>query len=54
MPEHSRDAFVEFYHDRDVYRTMERQARVEGCSVEEMYKRAAERYLDSLISRRIK
>jgi len=49
MPEASRDAFVEFWHDRDIYITMEAQAIKEGLSVEALYKKAAEAYLDALV-----
>jgi hypothetical protein len=52
MPIGERDAYVEFFHDRDVYRTMEREAHRQGCSVEELYRRAAEGYLDMLARRR--
>jgi DNA/RNA-binding domain of Phe-tRNA-synthetase-like protein len=52
MPIEARDAYVEFYHDRDVYRTMEREAQRQACTVEELYRRAAEGYLDMLAMRR--
>jgi len=51
MPEASRDAFVEFYHDRDIFISMEAQAIKEGVSVEELYQKAAETYLDGLVKR---
>lgn len=52
MPEISRDAFIEFYHDREIYTTMETQAIKESMSVESLYKKAAEYYLDSLVVRK--
>lgn len=52
MPEETRDAFVEFWHDRDIYISMEAQAIKESMSVESLYKKAAERYLDSLVRKK--
>lgn len=48
MPEESREAYVEFFHDRGVYLAMEAESLRENTTIEELYKKAAEFYLDSL------
>lgn len=52
MPPQSREAYVEFFHDRGVHLAMEAQAIRESISTEELYKKAAESYLDSLARRK--
>lgn len=52
MPENTRDAFVEFYHDREVFLSMEEEAIRQKMSVEELYKTAAEFYLEEKSKRR--
>lgn len=49
MPVESREAYVEFFHDKEVFVSMEAQAIRENIDVAELYKKAAEAYLDSLV-----
>lgn len=52
MPVESREAYVEFFQDRGIFLAMEAQAIRENLSTEELYKKAAEFYLDSLARRK--
>lgn len=52
MPEESREAYIEFFHDREIFVSMEAQAIRENSTVENLYKKAAEAYLDSLVRRK--
>lgn len=48
LPEQLRDAYVEFWHDREVWRTVHLRAIHEGITVEELYRKAAEFYLSAV------